>query len=167
MRRSIPWLVLSALAATCAVSEARASTVVASTARVGPPPGSRWVGGPWRPWVRPGWGVWGPGWGWGASWRWGPGCCWGPGWGGPGWAVAPAWAWSAPPAVWVMPSWVPSDVAVAPTLFEEQRPVASSPQRPQAAPAQGHWYYCTEPAGYYPDVGVCSRPWIAVLPTPP
>jgi len=37
---------------------------------------------------------------------------------------------------------------------------------PRAAPQQpGYWYYCTEPAGYYPYVQECSRPWIAVQPT--
>jgi hypothetical protein len=27
-----------------------------------------------------------------------------------------------------------------------------------------YWYYCTDPAGYFPYVQTCSRPWIPVLP---
>jgi hypothetical protein len=27
-----------------------------------------------------------------------------------------------------------------------------------------YWYYCTEPAGYYPYVSNCSKPWMHVLP---
>nr|MBP6778806.1 hypothetical protein [Piscinibacter sp.] len=94
---------------------------------------------------------------------------WGPGWGsGPGWAVAPAWSWAAPPAVWVAPSWAPVDAAVNPPPFEEQPAVERAPDAPQAAAQQpGYWYYCTEPAGYYPYVNTCSRPWIAVNPTTP
>ena len=35
---------------------------------------------------------------------------------------------------------------------------------PQAAPANNFWYYCTEPAGYYPYVQNCSRSWMQVVP---
>ena len=35
---------------------------------------------------------------------------------------------------------------------------------PQAAPANSFWYYCTEPAGYYPYVQNCSRAWMQVVP---
>ena len=35
----------------------------------------------------------------------------------------------------------------------------------EAPPAQtDYWYYCTEPAGYYPYVQKCSRPWMQVIP---
>jgi hypothetical protein len=59
---------------------------------------------------------------------------------------------------------------VAPAPGVEQgfveAPATAAPQAPQAAPQQpGYWYYCTEPAGYYPHVDTCSRPWIAVQPT--
>jgi len=36
----------------------------------------------------------------------------------------------------------------------------------QAAPAAS-WYYCDNPAGYYPYVQTCSQPWRPVAPTPP
>ena len=38
--------------------------------------------------------------------------------------------------------------------------VAPQPSRRTAS----YWYYCTEPAGYYPYVQQCARPWIAVQP---
>jgi hypothetical protein len=31
----------------------------------------------------------------------------------------------------------------------------------------GSWYYCDNPAGYYPYVRSCPGPWRAVAPTPP
>jgi hypothetical protein len=50
-----------------------------------------------------------------------------------------------------------------PRLVEGE--VAESAPAPQAVPQQpSYWYYCTEPAGYYPYVNTCSRPWIAVQP---
>jgi hypothetical protein len=177
---------LSRVLAPCALlalgagaAEATPAVIGAAGVYVGAPGhGARWVGGPYRPWVRPGWGAWAPGrpgWGWGpgsrwgTNWGWGPGWGWGVGWGagwGAGWAVAPAWSWAAPPAVWVAPSWVPMDAAVNPQSFEEQPAVERAPAAPQAAAQQpGYWYYCTEPAGYYPYVNTCSRPWIAVNPT--
>ena len=33
-----------------------------------------------------------------------------------------------------------------------------------AQPAAGYWYYCTAPAGYYPYVQQCARPWVQVQP---
>lgn len=32
------------------------------------------------------------------------------------------------------------------------------------APTPGYWYYCTNPAGYYPYVQACTVPWQAVAP---
>src|SRR6266478_9174177 len=28
----------------------------------------------------------------------------------------------------------------------------------------GHWYYCTDPAGYYPQVRNCAEGWLLVVP---
>jgi len=147
-----------------AAAEARPAAVVG-------PPGAyvgahgysgRWVGGPYRPWVRPGWGAWG-GWGYGYP-RYGYGYGWGSGLGygvGVALATAPYWGWGWPPAYYVAPSWVPTTPLVEQVVVEERAPAA-----PQSAPQQpGYWYYCTEPAGYYPYVSTCSRPWIAVNPT--
>jgi hypothetical protein len=41
-----------------------------------------------------------------------------------------------------------------PVYIEQNVPPASS----------GNWYYCPEPAGYYPYVGECSTAWIPVVP---
>jgi hypothetical protein len=43
-------------------------------------------------------------------------------------------------------------------------PVYDQQAMPQAAPANNFWYYCTEPAGYYPYVQNCSRNWMQVVP---
>ena len=45
--------------------------------------------------------------------------------------------------------------AYAPNTF-----VAPAP----SAPSTVYWYYCTDPAGYYPYVRTCSKPWMPVLP---
>jgi len=31
----------------------------------------------------------------------------------------------------------------------------------------GYWYYCTDPAGYYPYVQSCNQGWVAVIPQAP
>ena len=162
---------LSALAASAV--EARPALAGAAAVYVGPGYGARWVGGPYRPWVGPGWRYGYPGWrygypGWGYPYAgYGYGFGWGLGYGA-GWAVAttPAWGWPVAPAAYVMPSWVPMGVVVEPSPFVEPAPLESTPPVPQAAPQQpGFWYYCTDPAGYYPYVTTCSRPWVAVQPT--
>jgi hypothetical protein len=39
---------------------------------------------------------------------------------------------------------------------------------PQAAPQnEVYWYYCANPAGYYPYVQQCPGGWQRVVPTPP
>ena len=166
---------VAAVVALAAASVDAGPVVVGAAGYVGPGHGpgygygGRWAGGPYyrpyyRPWVGPGWGGWRygypgygyPGWGWG----------WGFGYGA-GWAIAtgPAWGWPAPGVAYVAPSWVPQVTAVPAPAVEEAivEPPAAAPR---AAPQQpGYWYYCTEPAGYYPYVQECSRPWIAVQPT--
>jgi len=34
----------------------------------------------------------------------------------------------------------------------------------QRAPDAGYWYYCQDPAGYYPTLGVCPGGWLQVAP---
>jgi hypothetical protein len=41
---------------------------------------------------------------------------------------------------------------------EEQLPLAPAPA------AAGSWYYCQDPAGYFPYVNSCNRPWMMVVP---
>ena len=37
----------------------------------------------------------------------------------------------------------------------------------QAAPTVNYWYYCTQPAGYFPYVQHCNQPWMKVIPQNP
>ncbi len=34
----------------------------------------------------------------------------------------------------------------------------------QRAPDAGYWYYCQDPAGYYPTVAACPGGWLQVAP---
>ena len=43
-------------------------------------------------------------------------------------------------------------------------PAAAPYVEPAPAPTS-YWYYCTEPAGYYPYVSNCNVPWMSVVPT--
>ena len=40
------------------------------------------------------------------------------------------------------------------------------PDLEAAEAASPHWYYCYEPAGYYPDVTDCPAGWVPVAPLP-
>ena len=42
--------------------------------------------------------------------------------------------------------------------------VPSFAPQPQAAPANNFWYYCVDPAGYYPYVKSCNKSWMQVVP---
>jgi hypothetical protein len=78
---------------------------------------------------------------------------WGPGpwyYRGP-WAPHPHYSWG--------PRYYPRYYSRAPVLVPHV-----------AAPApQQHWYYCQEPAGYYPHVAQCARGWqpVPVQPAQP
>ena len=74
----------------------------------------------------------------------------GPGWYGGYWGPPP-------PAVW--PGWAPPPVVV------ERAPVYVQPAAPGPAP-QSFWYYCQQPAGYYPYVQDCPSGWTTVPATP-
>jgi hypothetical protein len=56
--------------------------------------------------------------------------------------------YAAPPAVMVAP---PPSYVVSPP----QTVIVTQPQ-PQGAPAPQYWYYCDNPAGYYPYVQSCN-----------
>ncbi len=53
-----------------------------------------------------------------------------------------------------------------PQVYIEQEPAPVAPAS-QSAPAASYWYYCTQPAGYFPYVKDCSRPWMKVVPQAP
>jgi hypothetical protein len=77
----------------------------------------------------------------------------GPGWWGPGYYYPPPY-YAYPPAVVTVPA--------SPPVYVERGD-------PQAAPApeQNWWYYCANPAGYYPYVKQCPGGWQRVAPQPP
>ena len=110
--------------------------------------GSNWNGGYWR-------GVWGRPYWRGSYWGgyWGPsvGISWGTGW--------PYWGWGLPyySAAWApyyAASWTPvqTDVIEDGTVY-----TAPAPSAPTT-----YWYYCKEPAGYFPYVQSCNQAWIPV-----
>ena len=128
-----------------------------------------WHGGNWSS----GWhGSWNGGWGgcwncwrWnGARWAW-----WGPSvnfwWGVPGgwWWPTGAWWWGAP--AWPATAWGISSVDPGPVVFI-QRDMGSPVESVVPPPAQAY-YYCSDPAGYYPQVTNCNRPWTKVVPNSP
>jgi hypothetical protein len=108
---------------------------------------------------------------------------------GTGWSVSVGWPWYWPaygagywpgywpsygPAYWgttLMPAYPygavvgtwPTPLVGDDLVYVQQPPAATSPPQP----GRGHWYYCTEPAGYFPDVKECSRPWVPVQPSAP
>ena len=55
-----------------------------------------------------------------------------------------------------------------PPVYIEKPQASVAPRQPaqqaQAA-APRVWYYCTDPAGYYPYVQNCTQPWVHVDPT--
>jgi hypothetical protein len=114
-----------------------------------------WGGGYYRPayWggyygYRPAyWGAyWGPGWGWGSYW--GPGPYWGGYWG-------PAY----------LPSTTVVTVPTSPPVYIEQQ--TAPPVSTGGSPFEtGWWYYCKNPAGYYPYVERCPDGWTKVPPRP-
>ncbi len=149
----------------------------------GAPGGGSWHGG-----GTPGGGSWHGGGNWqgghnwhgGGSWRGGYyggyygggyyGGYWGP---GVGVYLGGPWYWGAWPYAWYdaypytygyryapYPVYVPQDSA-----YVEQVPSPAEPQTQSAAPGPtNYWYYCTDPAGYYPYVQSCTKAWMQVVP---
>ena len=124
------------------------------------------------------WPAYGPGRGYG-GWRYGyPGYGYGFGVGldlgyGAGWALTGSpWYWGWPTAFYGGPWFYPYGALAPgyPALALDdvtgyvQQPAAELVVPPAPRAAASHWYYCTEPAGYYPYVQQCSRPWVAVQP---
>jgi hypothetical protein len=154
-------LAIAALSLGCAAASAAAGPPPGGGRYAGPPraypgvgyrpfyPGYRplypgWRGGYWGPGVGvylggPGyWGAWPYGYGWGAAYS-------------LPYAVAPLVVNAAPAP----------QVLVQPSQLIAQQPQASEP------PATSYWYYCTQPAGYFPYVQDCSQAWMKVVPQVP
>ncbi|OZB69392.1 MULTISPECIES: hypothetical protein [unclassified Thiomonas] len=90
------------------------------------------------------------------------GSTWGPGW-GPGWGSGWGGGWYEPyPGYGSWSTW-------SPPVVVERQPVVVQSLPPGPAP-QSFWYYCQNPAGYYPYVSVCPGGWTPVpasSPPPP
>ena len=120
--------------------------------------GSGWHGGGWRGgWHGGGWrgGCWGCGWWWGGA----AVIATSPWWGWPYWWNAPYWGATYPVAT--------TYTTYDPIVYVEQSqgvqsPPANAPSVPSGSPVT--WFYCTSPAGYYPYVQSCSKPWMRVVP---
>lgn len=96
--------------------------------------GSGWYGGGYRGWYGPRVGIY---------------------LGGPAyWGTWPYAYYGAYPGYYPYPVYVPSE------------PPAYVEQSPQGAPTatENYWYYCQDPAGYYPYVQHCSKAWMTVVP---
>jgi hypothetical protein len=147
-------LAIAAISLGCAVPLAMA----------GPPPGGGRHGGPpgayygagYRPFypayrpIYPGWGgYWGPGFG---VYVGGPGY-WGAWPYAYGWGAGYAWPYAVSPLV--------VNAAPAPQVIVQ--PAAPVPE----VPATSYWYYCTQPAGYFPYVQDCTQAWMKVVPQVP
>ncbi len=118
----------------------------------GRPAGGGYYGRPYYgyPGRYPGYGYWG---GWG-GWGWGLGL--GLGW---GWSYPYSWAYPYTPTTLI----VENDSTPLTFIEKEQAVVPAT----QDLPPTHYWFYCTEPAGYYPYVQRCTLPWMMVLPQVP
>jgi hypothetical protein len=79
------------------------------------------------------------------------------------WVFYPAFWDPLPAPVVMVQSAAPIVVQQAPTVYIEQQ------QQAAPSPAQldpNFWYYCHNPAGYYPYVKDCATGWQKVTPTP-
>ena len=127
--------------------------------------GAAWYG--WPRWYGgAGWYGW-PGWSGGTGWYgW-------PGWyGGAGWYGWPGWfgGWYGPsvalsfglPAYW---GWPVYSYTVPTPAYVPDASVGAFAPAPDSPPVANYWYYCTDPAGYFPYVQNCNKPWIPVTPS--
>ena len=80
---------------------------------------------------------------------------------GPGWWPAP-WYAVPPPVIVAPPPVVQYPYAPWPTYAPPPVEV-----RPLGPPPPSFWYYCRNPAGYYPNVPDCPEGWTPVPAEPP
>lgn len=70
------------------------------------------------------------------------------------------WYRPFPPPVYYEPRTV--IIEREPPVYIQREPAPVQPQAQAAAPT---WYYCTNPAGYYPHVPRCNQQWVPVDPS--
>ena len=136
--------------------------------------GGGWHGGSGGSWNGGGWhggGYYGGGYRGYYGWR---GGYWGPGfgvyWGGPGWWWG-AWPYAygyggyGYPYAYTYGGYTGYFGAVDGGAYVQQDSAPTYVEQAQPAPAANNfWYYCTDPAGYYPYVKNCSKTWMQVVP---
>ncbi len=66
---------------------------------------------------------------------------------------------------WWGPSYAPYGGWYPPVVVEREPLVVQT--LPPGPPPQSYWYYCSNPAGYYPYVAECPGGWRPVPVTPP
>lgn len=88
----------------------------------------------------------------GAPYAWGSPYYWGPAW-------SLAWPWYG----YVYP--YPYPYAPPVVEYSVPGPTEYVERAPGPASERGLWYYCTDPAGYYPHVARCNVPWVEVQPS--
>jgi hypothetical protein len=69
---------------------------------------------------------------------------------------------TAPP-----PPYIPAPVYVPQTYVQPPVIVTQAAPAPAPVSAQNWWYYCAQPAGYYPYIRACPTGWTKVSPVPP
>lgn len=57
-------------------------------------------------------------------------------------------------------------VYAAPVVVAAPPVVVAAPAPPVYTQASQYWYYCQNPAGYYPSVPQCPSQWLQVAPQP-
>lgn len=91
------------------------------------------------------------------------------GWYGPGVGIyfgGPAyWGGWSYPIYGAYPRYYPYSYAYPYPLYVPAEPTVYVEQSPQAVPATNYWYYCPDPAGYFPYVQSCSKAWMTVVPS--
>ncbi|MFZ4479774.1 MAG: hypothetical protein ACOYNZ_07780 [Rhodoferax sp.] len=99
-----------------------------------------------------------------------------PAWGGGHWGsgvgiyyggLGLGWGYGYPYAYGYPYSYAPIVInaeAMPQVLIQQDVPVGAAAQN---EPSTGYWYYCTQPAGYFPYVQDCSQPWMKVVPQIP
>jgi len=55
----------------------------------------------------------------------------------------------------------------APVYFQQPTVITQAAPQPALVSEQNWWYYCSQPAGYYPYVKACPTGWTRVSPIPP
>ena len=128
--------------------------------------GSGWQGGGWHGGSNWHGGNWHGGGCWNCGWRGNFGVWFGAYW----WpAYYPYYGYGYPSYGYPYYSAAPAYVDAGPQVYIQRDTGPIEGGVPPAAQNQGQYtyYYCSDPAGYYPQVANCNRPWTKVVPNSP